>query len=231
MFIIKLLSFTMIIERIVAQHDTVQSQELLTHLDYFGKAHIIGSILHDYSNVSESWTNPDFEHHDQRLIETLQSYVVETLQNETDSGPYGSGNNVKLFTNFCGPGQSDYQYFPGLPHKPQLFTRLSCSCDSKFFSCLQKVSTFFSYAVAWIYSKVQAHCFDYEYPVIECKQYVNDGLLPLTRCGRYLVDNSIQKQWQWFNVPYLHMDQMCFPEVFYRNKIFWYSFEEKPKTN
>ncbi|XP_055620543.1 uncharacterized protein LOC129764918 isoform X4 [Toxorhynchites rutilus septentrionalis] len=182
MFIIKLLSFTMIIERIVAQHDTVQSQELLTHLDYFGKAHIIGSILHDYSNVSESWTNPDFEHHDQRLIETLQSYVVETLQNETDSGPYGSGNNVKLFTNFCGPGQSDYQYFPGLPHKPQLFTR-------------------------------------------------NDGLLPLTRCGRYLVDNSIQKQWQWFNVPYLHMDQMCFPEVFYRNKIFWYSFEEKPKTN
>lgn len=156
MFVKKLLSCMMIIGRIAAQHDSVQSQELLTHLDYFGKTHIIRNILHDYSNVSESWTNPEYEQYDQRLIATLQSYVVEMLQNETESAPYGSGNNVKLFTNFCGPGnwavdgeitqnpyfnkidqcckdhdecpfsivgQNDYQYFPGLPHKPQLFTR------------------------------------------------------------------------------------------------------------
>ncbi|XP_001844170.2 uncharacterized protein LOC6033765 [Culex quinquefasciatus] len=118
--------------------------------------------------------------------------------------------------------RSDYENYPGLEQKTPWFTRLRCSCDAQFFTCLRDVSTFFAYAVAWIYSKVQAHCFEYEYPVLECKNSMYDGLISLPRCTEYLVDNSSPKQWQWFNVPHLSAKQACFPNTSYRYKLFWF---------
>ncbi|XP_058459011.1 phospholipase A2-like [Malaya genurostris] len=111
--------------------------------------------------------------------------------------------------------RKDYENFPGLPYKPQLFSRLRCSCDVQFFSCLRDVGTFFSFAVAWIYSKVQTYCIEYEYPVIQCKQQMSDEFIFFARCVDYQVDYSTPKRWQWFNIPYLSANQSCFPNVSY----------------
>ncbi|XP_053686240.1 uncharacterized protein LOC128735777 [Sabethes cyaneus] len=109
--------------------------------------------------------------------------------------------------------QEDYEDFPGLPYKPQFFSRLRCSCDVQFFSCLRNVATFFSYAVAWIYSKVQNYCFEYEYPIVDCKQSIVDGWFSFPRCADYLVNNTAPKSWQWFNIPFLSAKQICFPNI------------------
>ncbi|XP_055533911.1 uncharacterized protein LOC129723608 [Wyeomyia smithii] len=109
--------------------------------------------------------------------------------------------------------QRNYENFPGLPFKPQIFSRLRCSCDVQFFSCLRNVGTFFSYAVAWIYSKVQLFCFEYEFPVVECKQLMIDGWFSFPRCADYLVNNTAPKSWQWFNIPYLSEKQRKFPNI------------------
>ncbi|XP_062560384.1 uncharacterized protein LOC134224815 [Armigeres subalbatus] len=114
--------------------------------------------------------------------------------------------------------RGDYERYPGLPYKAQIFTRERCSCDAQFFACLRDVATFFSYAVAWIYSKAQTYCFEHEYPVLECRQFMNDGFLSAPRCVEYLVDNSNTQGWQWFNIPYLSANLTCFPKVIYTAK-------------
>ncbi|XP_058827451.1 uncharacterized protein LOC131687384 [Topomyia yanbarensis] len=126
--------------------------------------------------------------------------------------------------------RKDYENFPGLPYKPQLFTRLRCSCDVQFFSCLRDVATFFSYAVAWIYSKVQTYCIEYEYPVTECKQQMRDVFIFFPRCVEYQVDNSTSRKWQWFNIPYLGAKQTCFPIVSYRPEILRNTYHVEENT-
>ncbi|XP_055590434.1 phospholipase A2-like [Uranotaenia lowii] len=120
--------------------------------------------------------------------------------------------------------RKDYKKYPGLPQKPQLFTRERCGCDAKFFGCLRNVATFFSYAVAWIYSKVQIHCFEFEYPVLQCLETIQDGLLSAPRCVNYSVENLSGKTWQWFNIPYLNAKQDAFPKVTHYHQIFYYTF-------
>ncbi|XP_049292731.1 uncharacterized protein LOC125768728 [Anopheles funestus] len=117
----------------------------------------------------------------------------------------------------------DYQRYEDLPYKPQIFTRLRCNCDVEFLSCLQNISTFFSYAVAWIYTKFQHNCFDYEHPVMECTAKKNDGLFTADRCLTYMVDNSHVKRWQWFDIPYLSSNLLIFPEVEYRYELDWFN--------
>ncbi|XP_052873291.1 uncharacterized protein LOC128278602 [Anopheles cruzii] len=117
--------------------------------------------------------------------------------------------------------RGDYRRYEELPYKPQVFTKLRCTCDVEFLHCLQNVSTFFSYAVAWIYTKFQPHCFEYEYPTMDCVAKKNDGLFSADRCQTYMVDNSIRRRWQWFDVPYISFNQLFFPEVEYRYEIDW----------
>uniref|UniRef100_A0A182P616 phospholipase A2 n=1 Tax=Anopheles epiroticus TaxID=199890 RepID=A0A182P616_9DIPT len=126
---------------------------------------------------------------------------------------------------------SDYRRYEDLPYKPQLFTRLRCTCDVEFLKCLQNISTFFSYAVAWIYTRFQSTCFDYQHPVMECTIKRNDGLFSTDRCLAYLVDNSYSKRWQWFDIPYLSSNQLIFPELEYRYDLDWFNilFEQSPK--
>uniref|UniRef100_A0A182YI56 phospholipase A2 n=1 Tax=Anopheles stephensi TaxID=30069 RepID=A0A182YI56_ANOST len=116
----------------------------------------------------------------------------------------------------------DYRRYEALPYKPQIFTRLRCNCDVVFLRCLQNIATFFSYAVAWIYTKFQYNCFDYEHPVMECTVKRNDGLFTADRCLTYMVDNSNDKRWQWFDIPYLSSNQFIFPEVEYRYELDWF---------
>ncbi|XP_058122745.1 uncharacterized protein LOC131264462 [Anopheles coustani] len=111
--------------------------------------------------------------------------------------------------------RSDYRRYKNLPYKPQLFTRLRCICDVDFIRCLQNIATFFSYAVAWIYTKFQSNCFDYEYPVMKCTKKRNDGIFSTDRCLTYLVNNSLDKCWQWFDLPHLSANTFFFPEVEY----------------
>nr|XP_049461744.1 uncharacterized protein LOC120947804 [Anopheles coluzzii] len=117
----------------------------------------------------------------------------------------------------------DYHRYEDLPYKAQIFTRLRCNCDVEFLRCLQNISTFFSYAVAWIYTKFQSSCFDYEYPVMECTVKRNDGLFTADRCLAYMVDNSYSKRWQWFDIPYIGSNQLIFPEVEYRFDLNWFN--------
>ncbi|XP_050093852.1 uncharacterized protein LOC126576587 [Anopheles aquasalis] len=115
----------------------------------------------------------------------------------------------------------DYRRYENLPYKTQLFTKLRCSCDAEFLQCLRNVSTFFSYAIAWIYTKVQSSCFEHEYPAIECVSKRNDGLFSPDRCLTYIVDNSYSPQWQWFDIPYISANHMFFPKVEYRYDLDW----------
>ncbi|XP_049542574.1 phospholipase A2-like [Anopheles darlingi] len=119
--------------------------------------------------------------------------------------------------------RGDYQRYENLPYKAQFFTKLRCSCDVEFLQCLRNVSTFFSYAIAWIYTKVQSHCFEREYPAIKCVSKRNDGLLSSDRCLTYKVDNSKSRQWQWFDIPYIGANHMYFPEVEYRYEHDWFN--------
>uniref|UniRef100_A0A182NN97 phospholipase A2 n=1 Tax=Anopheles dirus TaxID=7168 RepID=A0A182NN97_9DIPT len=127
----------------------------------------------------------------------------------------------------------DYRRYEDLPYKSQIFTRLRCNCDVEFLRCLQNISTFFSYAVAWIYTKFQSSCFDYEHPVMECTIKKNDGLFTSDRCLTYMVDNSFSKRWQWFDIPYISSNQLLFPEVEYRYELDWFNvlYERKAKPD
>uniref|UniRef100_A0A182JTJ6 phospholipase A2 n=1 Tax=Anopheles christyi TaxID=43041 RepID=A0A182JTJ6_9DIPT len=127
----------------------------------------------------------------------------------------------------------DYGRYEDLPYKAQIFTRLRCNCDVEFLGCLQNISTFFSYAVAWIYTKFQSNCFDYEHPVMECTVKRNDGLFTADRCLAYMVDNSYSKRWQWFDIPYISSNLLIFPEVEYRYDLDWFNilFKRKITTN
>ncbi|XP_023716700.1 phospholipase A2 [Cryptotermes secundus] len=79
------------------------------------------------------------------------------------------------------------------------YTRLHCKCDDEFYYCLKKNNDFTSMEVGITYFDVLGtQCYKKEYPIISCKKY---NRILMSRCELYELNETLEKQWQWFDVP------------------------------
>ncbi|XP_066584776.1 phospholipase A2-like [Prorops nasuta] len=82
-----------------------------------------------------------------------------------------------------------------------LFTRSSCDCDSKFYSCLLKVNSVISHKIGVTYFNIlRPQCFSNEYPVTGCASK-GKAILGERKCEEYTFDYGKQKSLQWFDNP------------------------------
>ncbi|KAF7380161.1 hypothetical protein HZH66_014516 [Vespula vulgaris] len=78
---------------------------------------------------------------------------------------------------------------------PSIYTRLHCSCDEKFYDCLQRSGDKIASKIGFLYFNVlDTKCFREDYPIVNCKRYAK-------RCLEYELDESQTKRYQWFDVP------------------------------
>lgn len=79
------------------------------------------------------------------------------------------------------------------------FTRLHCNCDKQFYKCLYGINTKASNAIGYMYFYMRGKCYKEEYPIVECIDF--DTQYFVRRCGRYVLDESQSKRYQWFDLP------------------------------
>ncbi|XP_037034628.1 uncharacterized protein LOC119073338 [Bradysia coprophila] len=76
-----------------------------------------------------------------------------------------------------------------------VFTRSHCECDTAFYKCLKRADSIISNKIGETYFNVlKPQCFRKEYPIVGCIKKRRDD-----RCVNYVVDDSAQKRWQWFD--------------------------------
>ncbi|XP_076761450.1 phospholipase A2 [Xylocopa sonorina] len=84
-----------------------------------------------------------------------------------------------------------------------IYTRLNCSCDEKFYHCLQNASEFESGMVRWLYfTGLHTKCFRKDYPLV-CKKRI------WLVCMEYGLDTSQPMAYQWLDVS----SQYAFPRM------------------
>lgn len=79
------------------------------------------------------------------------------------------------------------------------FTRLHCDCDREFYQCLHSINSSASNKVGKLYFTLRNKCYRDDYPIVECVEY--DTALFIQRCYRYMLDKSMLKEYQWFDLP------------------------------
>ena len=82
------------------------------------------------------------------------------------------------------------------------FTRLHCDCDKEFYECLHSLNSKASNRIGKIYFTLRNKCYRQDYPIVECSDYETTWFL--RRCHRYVLDESKEKQYQWFDIPFFN---------------------------
>ncbi|XP_056631488.1 phospholipase A2-like [Diorhabda sublineata] len=81
---------------------------------------------------------------------------------------------------------------------PNFYTRLNCDCDVTFYDCLKSVKRDSAQQIGHIYFTVLGtQCFKNEYPIIGCQKYT---YFPKKKCVQYEIDDTKDKQYQWFDL-------------------------------
>lgn len=80
------------------------------------------------------------------------------------------------------------------------FTRLHCDCDREFNECLHALKNDpEANRIGQLYFTLRSKCYREDYPIYECVSY--DTKLFVRRCFRYVLDDSLAKMFQWFDLP------------------------------
>ncbi|KAJ8712766.1 hypothetical protein PYW08_008070 [Mythimna loreyi] len=81
---------------------------------------------------------------------------------------------------------------------PAFYTRLNCSCDDKFYSCLRASRTATAQYIGAIYfNTLKTQCFKEDYPVTGC---IRSGGWLYMKCLEYSYDTTAEMKYQWFDV-------------------------------
>lgn len=138
--------------------------------------------------------------------------------------------NILVFTfvsgtKWCGPGNTASNYndlghqeevdmccrdhdhcdnIPGGETKYNLtntdyFTVLHCDCDKAFYKCLHQIDSKMSNHIGKMYFTLRNRCYRNDFPIVECAEY--DTAVFVRRCMRYILDESQQIRYQWFDLP------------------------------
>lgn len=138
--------------------------------------------------------------------------------------------NISIFiyiigTKWCGPGNTAQSYndlgdhrdvdkccrnhdhcdnIPAGESKNQLtnddyFTRLHCDCDKEFYYCLHGINSTVANRMGKLYFTLRKKCYQDEHPIVECVEY--DVTMFVRRCVRYMLDESLPRLFQWFDLP------------------------------
>ncbi|XP_039444285.1 uncharacterized protein LOC120424281 isoform X1 [Culex pipiens pallens] len=74
------------------------------------------------------------------------------------------------------------------------FTRSHCDCDKAFYNCLKNADTLVSNQIGYTYfNLLKPQCFRHEYPKVACTKKSKG------KCLTYVVDETKDKLWQWFD--------------------------------
>ncbi|XP_055613793.1 uncharacterized protein LOC129760216 isoform X2 [Uranotaenia lowii] len=74
------------------------------------------------------------------------------------------------------------------------FTRSHCDCDKAFFNCLKNADSLVSNQIGYTYfNLLKPQCFRHEHPKVGCSKKIRG------KCLTYLVDETKEKLWQWFD--------------------------------
>ncbi|XP_062700569.1 uncharacterized protein LOC115264855 isoform X4 [Aedes albopictus] len=74
------------------------------------------------------------------------------------------------------------------------FTRSHCDCDKQFYNCLKNANTLVSNQIGYTYfNLLKPQCFRHEHPKVACSKKVKG------KCLSYVVDETQDKLWQWFD--------------------------------
>ncbi|KAK5639859.1 hypothetical protein RI129_010670 [Pyrocoelia pectoralis] len=72
---------------------------------------------------------------------------------------------------FCGDTFSPYETKYNLTNLA-FYTRLNCTCDDKFYTCLKDVDSTFSRKIGNIFfNLLGTQCFREDYPIVRCEKY------------------------------------------------------------
>lgn len=120
-----------------------------------------------------------------------------TAQNYDDLGDYKDVDKCCRMHDHC-------DNIPAGESKNELtnsdyFTRLHCDCDKEFYQCLHTVNTSTANRVGKLYFMLRNKCYQPEHPIVECVDY--ETTIFVKRCARYLLDSSLPKHYQWFDLP------------------------------
>ncbi|XP_053681680.1 uncharacterized protein LOC128732455 [Sabethes cyaneus] len=74
------------------------------------------------------------------------------------------------------------------------FTRSHCDCDKQFYNCLKNANSLVSNQIGYTYfNLLKPQCFRHEHPKVACSKKSKG------RCLTYVVDETQEKLWQWFD--------------------------------
>ncbi|CAH0547823.1 unnamed protein product [Brassicogethes aeneus] len=82
---------------------------------------------------------------------------------------------------------------------PYFYSKLNCACDKEFYKCLKSINTNSATQVGHLYFTVLGtQCYANTYPVKECRKYT---YFPKKKCIEYLLDDTQDQGYQWFDLP------------------------------
>ncbi|XP_058445431.1 uncharacterized protein LOC131426591 [Malaya genurostris] len=74
------------------------------------------------------------------------------------------------------------------------FTRSHCDCDKQFYNCLKNANSLVSSQIGYTYfNLLKPQCFRHEHPKVGCSKKKKG------KCLTYIVDETQEKLWQWFD--------------------------------
>ncbi|XP_072401464.1 phospholipase A2-like [Diabrotica undecimpunctata] len=119
-------------------------------------------------------------------------------ENDNDFGTEIETDKCCFAHDHCSDTIGGFQTKHGLTN-PNFYTRLNCDCDNQFYDCLKSNNNMVSDQLGHIYfTALGTKCFSYQYPISGCSKYT---FFPTMKCVSYQVDETKEKEYQWFDIP------------------------------
>ncbi|XP_044760931.1 phospholipase A2-like isoform X2 [Coccinella septempunctata] len=123
----------------------------------------------------------------------------DIAQHDDDLGIYREADKC------CRAHDKCFDFIPSGESKHNLtnadqVSRMHCDCDLEFYYCLKNVSSMESIMIGKIYFNDVGKCYKRDYPIIRCLSYKN--FLFFQKCLVYELDESKEKVYQYFDLPY-----------------------------